>query len=143
MTQTALGPVEVLSPYVDEQLVERLGIEIQVCEPDLVIGSMPVAGNRQPIGLLHGGANAVLAETLGSLAAWTHAGADRIIVGQELSCTHHAGARSGRVTGECRPLHVGTHNATYEIVIRDERGRRTCTARLTCATPSARRRAGR
>lgn len=143
MAQTALGPVEVLSPYVDEQLVERLGIEITVCEPDLVIGSMPVAGNRQPIGLLHGGANAVLAETLGSLAAWTHAGADRIIVGQELSCTHHGGARSGRVTGECRPLHVGTHTATYEIVIRDERGRRTCTARLTCAIPPARRRAGR
>ncbi|BBC32801.1 hypothetical protein SGFS_040950 [Streptomyces graminofaciens] len=140
MTQTALGPVEVLPPYADQQLVERLGIEITVCEPDLVVGTMPVDGNRQPVGLLHGGANAVLAETLGSLAAWVHAGADRIIVGQELSCTHHAGARSGLVTGVCRPLHVGTHTATYEIVITDERDRRTCTARLTCAIPSTRRR---
>jgi len=143
MTQTALGPVEVLPPYVDQQLVERLGIEITVCEPDLVVGTMPVEGNRQPVGLLHGGANAVLAETLGSLAAWVHAGADRIIVGQELSCTHHAGARSGKVTGHCRPLHLGTHTATYEIVIRDERNRRTCTARLTCAIPPARRRKSR
>ncbi|MBR8642655.1 hotdog fold thioesterase [Streptomyces tuirus] len=140
MTQTALGPVEVLPPYVDQQLVERLGIEITVCGPDLVVGTMPVAGNRQPIGLLHGGANAVLAETLGSLAAWVHAGADRIIVGQELSCTHHAAARSGRVTGSCRPLHLGTHTATYEIVISDDQDRRTCTARLTCAIPAARRR---
>ncbi|MFB6813219.1 hotdog fold thioesterase [Streptomyces sp. NPDC056347] len=143
MTQTALGPVEVLPPYIGEQLVQRLGIEIDVCEPDLVTGTMPVTGNRQPIGLLHGGANAVLAETLGSLAAWTHAGADRIIVGQELSCTHHGAARSGRVVGECRPLHVGTHTATYEIVIRDENGRRTCTARLTCAIPPVRRRTSR
>ncbi|MEU6094435.1 hotdog fold thioesterase [Streptomyces sp. NPDC047079] len=140
MTQTALGPIEVLPPYVDQQLVERLGIEIAVCEPDLVVGTMPVDGNRQPIGLLHGGANAVLAETLGSLAAWVHAGADRIIVGQELSCTHHAGARSGKVTGVCRPLHLGTHTATYEIVISDEQDRRTCTARLTCAIPPTRRR---
>lgn len=140
MTQTALGPVEVLPAFSDEQLVERLGIEITVCEPDLVVGTMPVAGNRQPIGLLHGGANAVLAETLGSLAAWVHAGADRIIVGQELSCTHHGAARSGRVTGVCRSLHVGTHTATYEIVISDEQDRRTCTARLTCAIPPARRR---
>ncbi|WP_298556031.1 hotdog fold thioesterase [Streptomyces luteogriseus] len=140
MTQTALGPIEVLPPFVDQQLVERLGIEITVCGPDLVVGTMPVAGNRQPVGLLHGGANAVLAETLGSLAAWVHAGADRIIVGQELSCTHHAATRSGLVTGHCRPLHLGTHTATYEIVISDEQRRRTCTARLTCAIPAVRRR---
>lgn len=143
MSQTALGPVEVLPAFTDQQLVERLGIEITVCEPGLVVGTMPVEGNRQPVGLLHGGANAVLAETLGSLAAWVHAGPDRIIVGQELSCTHHAAARSGRVTGTCRPLHLGTHTATYEIVINDEQGRRTCTARLTCAIPPTRRRAGR
>ncbi|NJP51183.1 hotdog fold thioesterase [Streptomyces sp. SBST2-5] len=143
MAQTALGPVGVLPSYADQQLVERLGIDITVCEPDLVVGTMPVDGNRQPIGLLHGGANAVLAETLGSLAAWVHAGADRIIVGQELSCTHHAGVRNGRVTGVCRPLHVGRTSATYEIVITDQHDRRTCTARLTCAIPSDRRRRGR
>jgi uncharacterized protein (TIGR00369 family) len=140
MRQTALGPVEILPNYVDQQLVERLGITITTCDADLVVGTMPVDGNRQPVGLLHGGASAAFAETLGSLAAWTHAGPDRIIVGQELSCTHHAAVRSGRVTGVCRPLHVGSSTATYEIVITDDRGRRTCTARLTCAIPAPRKR---
>lgn len=143
MGQTTLGPVEVLPDYVEQQLVERLGINVTECAPDLVVGTMPVDGNRQPVGLLHGGASAAFAETLGSLAAWTHAGPDRIIVGQELSCTHHAAVRSGHITGVCRPLHVGSGSATYEIVITDERGRRTCTARLTCAMPVARRRSGR
>ncbi|GGZ31639.1 aromatic compound degradation protein PaaI [Streptomyces inusitatus] len=140
-TSATLGPVPVLPAYVDEQLVNRLGIEITACEPDLVMGTMPVAGNRQPIGIMHGGANAAFAETLGSLAAWVHAGPDRIIVGLELSCTHHRAVRRGVVTGVCRPLHVGGGTATYEIVISDEQGRRTCTARLTCAVPPARRRA--
>nr|WP_253913577.1 hotdog fold thioesterase [Streptomyces sp. A108] len=134
-----MGPIEVLPEYAGQQLVERLGIELTVCRPDLVVATMPVEGNRQPIGLLHGGGNAALAETVGSVAAWLHAGADRVIVGQELSCTHHAAVRSGLVTATCRPLHLGTSSATYEIVVTDERGRRTCTARLTCAIPAARR----
>ncbi|MFJ5529202.1 hotdog fold thioesterase [Streptomyces sp. NPDC093261] len=140
MTQPAasLGPVPVLPNYVDEQLVTRMGIEILTCRPDLVVGTMPVKGNRQPIGIMHGGANAVLAETLGSLAAWVHAGPDRIIVGQELSCTHHRAVRSGLVKGVCRPLHVGRGLATYEIVICDEEERRACTARLTCVLPPPR-----
>ncbi|MEU7163420.1 hotdog fold thioesterase [Streptomyces morookaense] len=132
-----LGTIEVQAPFVDEQLVARMGIEISSCGPDLVEGTMPVAGNRQPIGLLHGGANAVFAETLGSLAAWTHAGRDRIAVGVELSCTHHRAVRSGVVTGVCRPLHVGSGMGSYEIVITDARGLRTCTARLTCAFKSS------
>ncbi|MFI0235777.1 hotdog fold thioesterase [Streptomyces sp. NPDC016845] len=141
MTQSAetLGPVPVLPNYLDEQLVTRMGIDILTCTPDLVVGTMPVAGNRQPVGILHGGASAVLAETLGSLAAWVHAGPDRIIVGQELSCTHHRAVRSGLVTGVCRPLHVGRGVATYEIVITDEREQRVCTARLTCGLPAPRR----
>ncbi|WP_405727657.1 hotdog fold thioesterase [Streptomyces sp. NBC_01537] len=106
-TAASLGPVPVLPDYVDEQLVDRLGIEITTCAPELVVGTMPVAGNRQPVGIMHGGANAAFAETLGSLAAWVHAGTDRIIVGLELSCTHHRVVRQGTVTGVCRPLHVG------------------------------------
>jgi 1,4-dihydroxy-2-naphthoyl-CoA hydrolase len=129
----ALGPYEILPDYVDEQLVAKLGIELITCEPDLVVATMPVAGNRQPIGLIHGGANAVLAETLGSVAAMVHAGPGGLAVGLDLSCSHHRAARNGLVTGVCRPLHRGATTATYEIVITDEHDRRTCTARLTCA----------
>lgn len=132
MTQTTLGPVRIEPGYQAEQLVSRLGIEILTCEPSLVIGSMPIAGNRQPLGILHGGANAVLAETLGSVAAFLYAGPGGNAVGLDLSCTHHRWVSSGVVTGVCRPLHERQAVAAYEIVITDSGGNRTCTARLTC-----------
>jgi uncharacterized protein (TIGR00369 family) len=117
----------------DEQLTERMGIEIVEWSPDRVVGTMPVAGNRQPYGLLHGGANAALAETVGSIAAALHAGADRVAVGLELSCTHHRAATEGVVTAVATPMHQGRTTATYDIAITDEQGHRTCSARLTCA----------
>lgn len=116
-----------------EQLQDRMGIELTESTPDRVVATMPVAGNRQPYGLLHGGANAVLAETVGSFAAAINAGEGRIAVGLELSCTHHRPATDGHVTGVATPLHRGKSTATYEITISDEQGRRTCSARLTCA----------
>nr|WP_223198838.1 hotdog fold thioesterase [Solihabitans fulvus] len=112
--------------------MSRMGIEITEWNRDRLVGTMPVAGNRQPYGLLHGGANAVLAESLGSIASAMHAAPDRVALGLELSCTHHRAARDGLVTGVCTPLHTGRSTATFEIVITDEDGRRTCTARLTC-----------
>ncbi|MEY8038479.1 MULTISPECIES: PaaI family thioesterase [Saccharopolyspora] len=115
-----------------EQLTDRMGITLTSWSPERVVGTMPVAGNRQPYGLLHGGANAVLAETLGSVASALHAGNDRIAVGLELSCTHHRAATEGVVTGVATPIHRGRATATYEITITDEQERRTCTARLTC-----------
>lgn len=115
-----------------EQLNTKMGIEIVEAAPDRVVGTMPVKGNRQPYGLLHGGASAVLAETLGSTAAALNAGPERAAVGLELSCTHHRAALDGLVTGVCTPLHVGRSVSTFEIAISDETGRRTCTARLTC-----------
>lgn len=127
---TTLGGIGAWSA---EQLQDRMGIELTEAAPDRVVGTMPVAGNRQPYGLLHGGANAVLAESVGSVAAALHAGAGRIAVGTELSCTHHRPATGGLVTGVATPLHRGRSSATYEITISDERGRRTCSARLTCA----------
>ncbi|MFI6346716.1 hotdog fold thioesterase [Streptomyces sp. NPDC050560] len=129
---TCFGPVEILAPFRDEQLIARMGITLTSYGPDLVEGTMPVTGNRQPVGLLHGGASAVFAETLGSLAAWLHAGGDRIALGLELSCTHHRAVRSGLVTGVCRPLHVGRSCASYGVDIMDEGRRLVCTARLTC-----------
>jgi uncharacterized protein (TIGR00369 family) len=55
-----------------------------------------------------------------------------VALGLEISCTHHRATRSGQVTGVCTPLHTGRSTATYEIVITDESGKRTCTSRLTC-----------
>ncbi|GAA1787820.1 hotdog fold thioesterase [Luedemannella flava] len=123
----------------DGPLAERMGIEIIEAGPDRVVGRMPVVGNTQPYGLLHGGASCVLAETLGSIGAALHAIElfGGIAVGVDISATHHRAVRAGVVTGVATPLHRGGTIATYEIVITDERDRRVCTARLTCAVRRA------
>ncbi|MGW1767468.1 PaaI family thioesterase [Streptomyces sp. NPDC002073] len=115
----------------------RMGIQILEAAADRVVGTMPVEGNTQPYGLLHGGASAVLAETLGSVGTMLHGGLNKIAVGVDLNCTHHRGARSGLVTGVATPLHRGRSTATYEIVITDEQDKRICTARLTCMLKDA------
>ncbi|MFC4003056.1 PaaI family thioesterase [Prauserella oleivorans] len=116
----------------DQQLNDKVGLRFVELTAERVVGTMPVKGNLQPYGLLHGGANAVLAEALGSTVAALNAGSDRVAMGLELSCTHHRAALKGEVTGVATPLHVGRSTITSEIVITDEAGRRTCTARLTC-----------
>ncbi|MEN3267758.1 hotdog fold thioesterase [Pseudonocardia sp.] len=127
-----IDPADLPTFDAPEQLAELMGIEILKLSLDEVVGTMPVSGNRQPFGLLHGGANAVLAETLGSTLSALHALPDRFPVGLELSCTHHRSATEGLVTGAARPIHVGRSTSTTEIVITDAEGRRTCTAKLTC-----------
>lgn len=123
---------ELSSEYALEQLNDRMGIEILAIGLDEVVGRMPVAGNRQPYGLLHGGASGVLAETLGSTLSAMHALPERFPVGLELACTHHRSATSGWVTGTARPVHIGRSTSTSEIVLVDDEGRRVCTAKLTC-----------
>ncbi len=113
-------------------LVERMGIELDASDPEHLVGTMPVAGNTQPYGLLHGGASVVLAETLGSVAAAMAAGEGRAAVGVDINATHHRAVREGTVTGRTTALHVGRTTACYEVVITDAAGRRTCTARITC-----------
>jgi uncharacterized protein (TIGR00369 family) len=113
-------------------LFERMEMELLELAPDRAVGRIPVKGNTQPAGLLHGGASVVLAETLGSLAAQAHAGPDKKTVGIEVSATHHRGAREGYVTGTATAIHLGRTTASYEIVITDDAGKRVCTARLTC-----------
>jgi 1,4-dihydroxy-2-naphthoyl-CoA hydrolase len=120
-----------------DTLSGRMGIKIVEASPGRVVGTMPVAGNTQPYGLLHGGASCVLAESLGSLGAALHAGPDRVTVGIEISATHHRGATQGEVTGVATLLHGGRTLTTYEIVITDEQGRRVCTSRLTCLLRNA------
>ena len=119
-------------------LLERMGIELTEVGAQRTAGTMPVAGNTQPAGLLHGGASAVLAESLGSIAATIHAGPGRIAVGVEINATHHRAVREGTVTGVATPIHLGRSIVTYEIVVTDERDRRVCTSRLTCMLVDAR-----
>src|SRR6516162_7835520 len=113
-------------------LAHRTGIKILSASGTEVTGTMPVAGNVQPYGLLHGGASCVLAETIGSLAAALHAGPGRVVVGIEISATHHRAARDGEVTAVATLAHGGRTLATYDIVITDLAGQRVCTSRLTC-----------
>lgn len=115
-----------------EQLNDLVGIVVTDWNPERLVATMPVQGNRQPYGLLHGGASCVLAEALGSIAAALHAGPDRAAVGIEINATHHRAVRDGLVTGVCTPVHRGRTLATYEIAISDDAGARVCTARLTC-----------
>ncbi len=119
-------------------LHDRLGIRILEAGPDRCVGTMPVDGNTQPFGLLHGGASCVLAEGLASVAATIYAWPDREAVGVDLNATHHRAVRSGTVRGTATPVHRGRTMATYEVVICDEQDRRVCTARLTCSLRPAR-----
>lgn len=114
------------------RLAARMGIVVTAAAAHRVVGTMPVEGNTQPYGLLHGGATCVFAETLGSIGAALHAGRDRGAVGVDINATHHRGVRSGLLTGVATPVHRGRSVATYEVVVWDEIGHRVATARLTC-----------
>ena len=113
-------------------LDKKMGIEIIEASPERLVGTMPVEGNTQPVGLLHGGANVVLAESLGSIGTQLHAGPERRIVGVDINATHHKSAISGKVTGVATAISLGKTMCSYEIVITNEAGERTCTARITC-----------
>lgn len=119
-------------------LIERMGIDVLEASAERVVGTMPVHGNTQPYGLLHGGASVVLAETLGSYGAMLHAGPGRRAVGVEVNATHHRSATRGVVTATATALHLGRTTASYEIVVEDEESRRICTARLSCMLLEAR-----
>jgi uncharacterized protein (TIGR00369 family) len=109
-----------------------MGITITEASAERVVGTMPVEGNTQPYGVLHGGASCALAESLASVGAAYGDPAGRYPVGVDLNATHHRAVRSGTVTGTATPLHQGRTTATWQVEIRDEEGRRVCTARLTC-----------
>jgi uncharacterized protein (TIGR00369 family) len=113
-------------------LMHRMGIEVLEATPQRIVATMPVEGNTQPYGLLHGGASVVLAETLGSIGSAIHAGADKAVVGLDINATHHRAARSGVVTGTATSLSLGRTLTSYEVVVTDEEGRRICTSRITC-----------
>jgi uncharacterized protein (TIGR00369 family) len=108
-----------------------MGIKILEATPQKLVGTMPVEGNTQPLGYLHGGANVVLAESLGSIGSWLHAGPTKRIVGIDINATHHKSATSGLVTATATAISLGRTLCSYQIEITNEQGQRTCTARIT------------
>ncbi|MDP1851422.1 MAG: PaaI family thioesterase [Candidatus Planktophila sp.] len=110
----------------------KMGIEIIEASPHRLVATMPVEGNTQPIGLLHGGASVVLAETVGSVGAALHAGPHRMIVGLDINATHHKSATDGIVTAVATAISLGKTICSYDVVISNDKGERTCTARITC-----------
>jgi len=112
-------------------LTTKMGIEFLELSAEYSVATMPVEGNTQVVGLLHGGAHVVLGESLGSISSAIHAGPGRYAVGIEINATHSRSITSGFVTGTCRSLSLGRTLATHEIVITDETGRRLSTVRMT------------
>jgi len=113
------------------ELAERMGIEILELTPTYGVATMPAEGNRQPLGIVHGGAHVVLAETLGSMCATLAAGVGRHAVGIEINASHTKSATGGVVTATARAVNVGRNLATHEIAVEDEEGNRLSTIRIT------------
>jgi 1,4-dihydroxy-2-naphthoyl-CoA hydrolase len=124
--------LEIIQERGGGELGIKMGIEIIEASPQRLVATMPVEGNRQPIGLLHGGASVVLAETLGSVGSALHAGPTRMIVGVDINATHHKSATEGVVTAVATALSLGKTLCSYDVVITNDKGERTCTARITC-----------
>jgi 1,4-dihydroxy-2-naphthoyl-CoA hydrolase len=116
-------------------MVDHIGIEITELGDDFLRGIMPVDHRTvQPMGLLHGGASAALAETLGSLAANLVVDGDKqYCVGLDINANHIRPARGGMVTGTARPLHLGRTTQVWSIEILDEQNKLVCISRLTMA----------
>ncbi len=112
-------------------LVKKMGIELLELSAEHSVARMPVEGNTQVIGLLHGGAHVVLGESLGSISSAIHAGPGRYAVGIEINATHSRSITEGWVTATCDALVLGRTLATHEIVVRDDQGRRLSTVRMT------------
>jgi uncharacterized protein (TIGR00369 family) len=114
--------------------VSHLGIEFTEVGDDYLVARVPV--NRQtcqPYGLLHGGVSVVLAETLGSCGAAFSVPLGTRVVGLEVNANHLRGVREGWVTATARPVHLGRTTQVWQIELRDDQGRLSCTSRLTMA----------
>ena len=112
-------------------LSQKMGFEYLELSAEYSVARMPVEGNTQVVGLLHGGAHVVLAESLGSISSALHAGPTRYAVGIEINATHSRSVTEGWVTGTCTALVLGRTLCTHEIVMTDEAGRRLSTVRMT------------
>jgi 1,4-dihydroxy-2-naphthoyl-CoA hydrolase len=124
--------VEKLQEFSGYTMVQHIGIEFTAVGDDYIEARMPVDGRTlQPFGLLHGGASATLAETLGSIGAYFCIEENKTCVGLEINANHIRSVRSGWVTGRALPLHLGRTTHVWEIRISDDQGDLTCISRLT------------
>ena len=112
-------------------LAIKMGIELLEVSAEYSVARMPVQGNTQVVGILHGGAHVVLGESLGSISSAIHAGPSKYVVGIEINATHSRSISEGWVTGTCTALVLGRTLCTHEIVMTDEQGRRLSTVRMT------------
>lgn len=126
--------IEPFEPVIRQTIVGHLGIEFTEFGPDFLTATMPVDQRTiQPMGILHGGASVVLAETLGSVASFLTLDDDHYSVGLEVSANHLKQVREGKVIGTVRPVHLGRKTQVWDIIIRNEDGRTVCVSRLTMA----------
>ena len=126
--------VESLNEWSDSTLAGHLGIVFTNIGDNFLEATMPVDHRtKQPIGLLHGGASVVLAETLSSVAATLCVKNDQFCVGLEINANHIKRVREGVVTGTAKPIHVGKQTHVWEIRISNAAGELTCISRITIA----------
>ena len=128
--------MSILTPVVNPDapagdLGKKMGIEVLEASPERSVARMPVEGNTQPYGILHGGAHLVLAESLGSMSAHLHAGPGRYAVGIEVNASHSRSVTSGWVTGTCTAISLGRTITVHEVVMTDDEGHRLSTVRIT------------
>lgn len=127
----AIDPFEWVKRRGFGALGDKMGISWVEFTRERAVATMPVEGNTQPVGLMHGGAYVVLGESLGSMHANLLAGPGRLAVGLDINATHTRSATEGLVTGTCTPIHVGRSITVHEIAVTDDRGRRLSTVRIT------------
>jgi 1,4-dihydroxy-2-naphthoyl-CoA hydrolase len=128
-------PVEELNKFSKNTMAEHLDIQFTEIGPNYLKATMPVSHKtKQPRGLLHGGASAALAETIGSVASWLTIDRDKhVCVGIEINCNHLRAKKDGIVTATAEPLHIGATTHVWDIKIRDEKDKLVCVSRLTVA----------
>jgi 1,4-dihydroxy-2-naphthoyl-CoA hydrolase len=122
-----------IAKYLDGTLMERLQIAVDEATAERVVAHMPVEGNMQPFGVLHGGATAALCETVASIGGALSCGPDRHALGIEINVNHIHAVREGVVTAAAVPLHSGRTTAVWDIRVTDDQGRLTAVSRVTLA----------
>src|SRR5581483_822822 len=116
-----LATLAELNQYMANTLAAHIGIEFTEIGEDFLAAQMPVNGDtRQAYGILHGGASATLAETVGSIAGYLCVPENKFVVGLELNCNHVRAQREGVVTGTARPLHLGGLTQVWDVRILNE-----------------------